>query len=277
MILIIIILVIILIVIIGIICKCIYNENFTENKTKVIICGCARDCAEFLPKTLNNIYELSKDKEVFYIFYENDSKDNTLKLLQNFVSDKNGIVISENINISRRTVRLAYCRNKILNYIFDNNLDKTYDYYINMDLDNVNSELDVNSVNKCLSESNYWDIASINQFSDNYYDLWALRTKRKNNNCWYNDNCWYWKLKNWLPVNIISKDLNYLEVLSAFGGLTIYKTYLIQNSYYSGEDINNPDVDDCEHVNFHSSIFKNFPNTRFYIIPYMLNIGYGAN
>ena len=46
-------------------------------------------------------------------------------------------------------------------------------------MDDVNIGLDINSVNKCLSEHHKWDIASINQ-SNNYYDLWALRTVAKN-------------------------------------------------------------------------------------------------
>lgn len=250
------------------------NENIKKN---VIIAGCARDCSKYLPKVLNKIKELSKNKNVYYIFYENNSKDNTLELLQNFVNNKkNAIVITENLNIKRRTPRIAHCRNQILKHIFNNDLDKKYQYFINLDLDNVNENLDIKSVNRCLNESNLWDIASINQ-KNYYYDLWALRTKHKNNNCWNWDIC-FKTLDKWFP-NIeklkkkkkINTNLQYIPVLSAFGGLTIYKTYLLRNNWYSGEDKNKSSADDCEHVNFHIDILNKYPKTKFYIIPYMTN------
>ena len=62
-----------------------------------------------------------------------------------------------------------------------------------------------------------------------------------------------------------------LKLSSTFGGLNIYKTELLRNSWYYGEDKRNKKVDDCEHVNFHESILNKHPNTRFYIIPYMTN------
>ena len=143
-----------------------------------------------------------------------------------------------------------------------------------MDLDDVNKNLDVNSVNRCLSESNNWDIASVNQ-NRYYYDLWALRTEKKNNNCWYKERCTNNRLDRWFnkfkKTNRIKINLPYIPVLSAFGGFTIYKTNLLNDSIYSGEDKINPIIDDCEHVNFHESIFNNYPKTRFFIIPYMTN------
>ena len=146
-----------------------------------------------------------------------------------------------------------------------------------MDLDNVNVNLDIDSVNRCLNESNRWDIASINQ-NKKYYDLWALRTYNKENNCWNKDNClshkinkWFWNIPELKNLKSIPTDSDYVPVTSAFGGFTIYKTNLLKNSWYSGEDKTNPNVDDCEHVNFHESILNNFPKTKFYIIPYMTN------
>ena len=273
--------ILIIILLISLIClllfNCFKNETLNDKNPKLLICGCARNFEKKnISKVLNNLNKLAKKKDVFYIFYENDSKDKTLKILQDFINKNDGIVISEkDINIKRRTPRIAYCRNKILDYIYQNNLNKVYDFYINVDLDDVNKKIDINSVNRCLSESNKWDIASINQHHY-YYDLWALRTINKNNNCSLNNNChskinkWFPKLKN--ESKISSKE-DYLPVLSAFGGFTIYKTYLLSNCYYSGESYENKEKDDCEHVNFHKCILKKNPNTRFYIIPYMKNYG----
>ena len=256
------------------------NKNiYNRTNFNVIIGGCARDCEKNLPKVLEKIKKLSNNKNVYYIFYENDSKDNTLKLLNDFVNNNNvkGKIITEKLNIKRRTPRIAHCRNQILKHIFENDLHKKYNFFINMDLDDVNIDLNIESVNRCLQDFNNWDIASINQ-KKKYYDLWALRTEHKNNNCWRNEICTTNKLKKWFPYLNLNKriplDFKYISVKSAFGGLTIYKTHLLKNSYYTGEDINNKSIDDCEHVNFHKKIFENFPNTRFYIIPYMTNNGH---
>ena len=249
---------------------------------KIIIAGCAQNCSKYLPKILKTLDKLSKNKKVYYIFYENNSKDNTLNILENFVKYRNGLVISEKLNLknfSRRTPRIAYCRNKIMKHIYDNNLHLTYKYYINLDLDDVNQYINADSVNKCLSESNKWDIASVNQ-KGYYYDLWALRTNFQNNNCWSKDECPKHTLSEWFPnikelekSNKIPRHLNYIPVLSAFGGFTIYKTYLLskdgQHSWYSGYTNNDYSTDDCEHVNFHKSLLNKYPGTRFFIIPYM--------
>lgn len=268
----------ILIIIVLIFCM---KDSFENDELQsLIIAGCARDCELYLPQVLDNIEQLANNKNVYFIFYENDSIDNTNKLLQDFINKHNGILISEKLNIKRRTPRIAHCRNKILEHIKNNKLYKKYKYFINMDLDNVNVNLNIETVNRCLNESNMWDIASINQ-SHKYYDLWALRTYTKDNNCWNNDLCEFNKLNKWFK-NIptikhnkkeykININEEYVPVLSAFGGFTIYKTYLLKNSWYSGEDKIDPEIDDCEHVNFHESIFHNFPKTRFYIIPYMIN------
>ena len=283
-------LILVCLIIILLVHKCFCKDSFkNQSEQSLIIVGCARGCGKYLPKVLNKIKELAKNKKVYFIFYENDSKDNTNQILQNFVNEINNKnnnnykarLITEKLNIKRRTPRIAHCRNQILKYIMNNNLINQYDFYINMDLDNINVNLNVDSVNRCLNESNNWDIASISQ-SKYYYDLWALRTHKKNYNCTYIDaarvnrfgrgcrknlNKWFDNING----NKINKNINYIPVLSAFGGFTIYKTYLINNSWYSGEDKNNSNVDDCEHVNFHSSILNNFPNTKFFIIPYMTN------
>lgn len=276
-------------IIFSIVCFC--KDSFeNESEPSLIIGGCARDCGRYLPEVLNKIKELSNNKKVYFIFYENDSRDNTNLILQNFVNEVNenkgsngsneshkAHLITEKLNIKRRTPRIAHCRNQILKHIMNNDLHKKYRYFMNMDLDNVNVNLNVESVNRCLNESNKWDIASINQ-NKKYYDLWALRTNDKKNNCWHNDKCGLNKLYKWfidIPeiknLNRIPIEMDYIPVISAFGGLTIYKTNLLKNSWYSGEDKRDSSVDDCEHVNFHERILKNFPKTKFYIIPYMTN------
>lgn len=118
------------------------------------------------------------------------------------------------------------------------------------------------------------DIASINN-PKFYYDLWALRTVDKNNNCWNKDGCNKYTLKDWLPAHDLNKTtipVNYREnipVLSAFGGFTIYKTFLLKNSWYTGVD--NTNSEECEHCTFHAEILEKYPKARFVIVPSMTN------
>ena len=54
--------------------------NFKD--LKIVFAGCARDCADFLPKTLNNIrYYASLFNEHYTIIVENGSKDKTREIL----------------------------------------------------------------------------------------------------------------------------------------------------------------------------------------------------
>ena len=97
-------------------------EDFNEytDESSLIIAGCARDCGKYLPYVLKKIKKLANNKKVYFIFYENDSKDNTNKILQNFVNEINdennnnqkAHLITEKLNIKRRTPRIAYCKMK---------------------------------------------------------------------------------------------------------------------------------------------------------------------
>lgn len=148
-----------------------YKLSDTTTTSSVIIAGCVKNCEKYLHIILHKIHELSLGKKTYFIFYENNSTDNSLVLLQNFMINKNGILLSENISIPHklRTVNIAHGRNRILQHIRDNNLYDSYDYFINMDMDDVNLNLDINSVNKCLSESTFYTKYIIIDYNIFYY------------------------------------------------------------------------------------------------------------
>ena len=57
-----------------------------EINKKAIIAGCARNCGLYLPKVINNIIKISsKYERTSFFICENDSKDNTKKVLKNWV------------------------------------------------------------------------------------------------------------------------------------------------------------------------------------------------
>jgi hypothetical protein len=249
-----------------------------------IICGCAFNIEEYLDIIKIKIEDLRTlfDKTIV-IIYENDSTDNTLNILQNYSKHYNNIIIiTENgirNKITYRTHRLAYTRNKIIEYIFTNNLDSEYDYFINMDLDDVNINLDIKSVKKVLNDNSFlWDAVFANQ-TKNYYDYWALRTNKFDFNFWSihnkKNNIDGGKLYNYFDkikhIKIIPKDDKPKQVISAFGGFGIYKIQTIKNCKYDGNSyLKNDIIEDCEHVSFHKNMIKNGFD-KLYIVPYLLN------
>ena len=275
-----------------IIILCIILNNFNNklfekysNNVNMVICGCARDNGKYLPIILNKIEEITQLCNDYYIIiYENDSKDNTLELLKEFEKkhkNKCHIITETNINKKYpiRTHRLAYARNTILDYLYDNNLDKTHNCYLNMDLDDVNVNLDVNSIKRVFNSDLNWDVVSANQ-KKKYYDYWALRTEKYNKNCWNNGLCIRNQyLYNWFDTKnkkTINSNEPPLKVLSAFGGLAIYKMDKIKNCRYNGVDNNNningwQSKQDCEHVQFHKEIREKNAGDKQYIIPDLLN------
>ena len=256
----------------------IYDENLKNNikNYNVIISGCCINVEAYIKKNIDIIDNIGeKFKNYIVIIYENDSIDNTRKiLLKNY--KKNYYYIFENDisdKIKSRIARIAYCRNKILDKI--KTLSFNYDYLIMMDLDNVTTDKIVNTFDTCFCyDVNKWAGMFANQ-SDYYYDIFALRVKNFIEfNCWneyhtyikYTDielnyenrsnifNNYIGKYKTYIPPNKL------INVLSAFGGFGIYNKKYIENINYSIEN------EECEHVFFNKNIIKNggklFINTR---------------
>lgn len=259
-------------------------ESFSNSGYKMVIGGCARNCGGFLPKILKKIKEITKlcsDYQI--IIYENDSTDNTLKLLNNFKNNNQNVTIITEKNISekipKRTHRIAYARNKIIEEIYKQNFDQKYDYFMNLDLDDININMDINSIKKFLNSDLDWDVGTAN--NKRYYDYWALRTPKSNINCWNNGPCTNNKidLGQWFDSfsgSKIDKNNKPIKVLSAFGGLGIYKIKSIKNCKYDGVE-RNPSKkgtfkdEECEHVTFHECM-RNNGNDQIYIIPYLNNV-----
>ena len=257
------------------------RKKINTKENKVIICGCARDVEKYLPKILLKIDDITKLFNNYHIIiYENDSKDNTQQILLDYKKkhkNKCHIIIEKKVDnkYHLRTHRLAHARNTILDYIFNNELDKSFNYYLNMDLDDVNLNLDINSIKRILNDKLEWDVVSANQLN-RYYDYWALRTNKYNENCWNNGLCSKKKmtLDNWFNIknkNKINRDNPPLKVLSAFGGFAIYKMDKIKNCRYDGIYNSDNAKEDCEHVIFHKEIREINGGDKQYIIPYLIN------
>jgi len=235
----------------------------------IVLCGCAKNIEKYIYKSLDKLKEIQKlFKESYIIIYENNSTDNTLKILKDFeMNNDNVLIITENKYNHYRTIRLARGRNILLKHIFKINPD----YFLMLDLDDV--VLNINIIEKlkyCFESKIDWSVLSI--YSKNYYDHWALRTYEDSNNMFEKNIIGIRKYSDVSTINhqLINKMNNneYLKVISSFNGVCLYKTQYCKNCCYDGYNTESKfifDIEDCEHVKFHTDIIKK-NNGNIYII-----------
>ena len=213
------------------------------------------------------------------LVYENDSEDDTLSSLQSWAAGRaNVTVLSETnvlVNVSRReggsakAARIAHCRNRLLAEAQATGAA----YVVVADLD-LTAGATAASLASCLEMAAPWAMCGANQ-PGLYYDLWALRTfdAWMPGDCWRcADRCGAESCADGRYVHIAA-DAKPLEVLSAFGGVGVYKTRFLDGCDYgylsptAGEGA-------CEHVGLHDCMRRR-NGARLWIAPAMLG-GYSA-
>ena len=103
-----------------------------------IICGLMKNNSKYIKIFKNRIkklYNLKNLKLLKIVIYENDSTDNTLKKLKKWKNNDLIIISEKNINKKGRIKTISYGRNKLLEYIKNNNLKP--DYLIMIDTDDI--------------------------------------------------------------------------------------------------------------------------------------------
>tara|TARA_B100001758_G_C18400652_1_gene608766 strand:- start:1104 stop:1925 length:822 start_codon:yes stop_codon:yes gene_type:complete len=251
-----------------------------------LICGCVKNCEQYLNNVFKNIEQIQKLFEKSRIIISFDiSNDFTLKRLielkKYFDID---IIINKDALTNSRTVNIERARNKILNKIYNEYSD--YTYFIMIDMDDVSSKpINVNVLQEVFREDkiNIWDGLFFN--NANYYDFWALNFKDFQYSCWHSSN-----VKR--LINLMNKEFKqesegkeFIECQSAFGGFGIYKinrfincnyrslidltlfnTQSIKNVYekYGIQYIFNPNIYDCEHRYFNLNAIRQ-NNVRLFI------------
>lgn len=161
------------------------------SNSSVIICGLARDIDYVLPKNLEYLEEISKlFGNVHYIFYENDSRDHTLEILQDFCkAHPNSTLISEKLNLNPakasvtdkskiRVMKMAYFRNKLVSRIREM---PNYDFVMMYDLD-MRGKPEISGIVSSFSNIDWDMICAYGLYKyayDNYrihmYDTFAYR------------------------------------------------------------------------------------------------------
>ena len=271
----------------------------------VIFAGCARDCSEFLPKSLDNIKHYSSlFRQSYSIVIENGSSDSTKEILKENQSKNDIYLFCDEFNkISNRTQRLESARNLIIKTIKQNENIANCDLFILMDLDDIgtyriNDDDILNAISFLFSEKNIAGVFS-NQLGG-YYDMWSLRDKKycdvdiwvevfkflmKNKN--YSEQITRKHLEDAKKIILdkytlsFNRDHSPIQVKSAFGGFGIYKmkSVLENSEKYKGSQILNLISKDnknatmkyqkCEHVNFNEGLVSK--GNKLYVLPYLIN------
>lgn len=205
----------------------------------VLICGVLKDTESLLSNNLELAIETGKLFNKYkIIIYENNSKDNTKTILNNYKSNSNFLIFSEDIPYDTikynsriwsykeitgsdhpcRIEQICKARNRIVDEINKEEYNE-YEYVIWIDLDSNGWSLE--GILDSFEKKDKWDVIYANGINQqrNYYDLYALRTKsRLFGPESLGENFW-----NKLGEERYEETMDLIPVYSAFGGLGIYK------------------------------------------------------
>lgn len=253
-------------------------------KTKnVLVAGTARNCAKHIKADILRIQSALQDfNQVHWLVIESDSKDNTLAKMNELTADIDCFRFISLGKLSKeyplRTERIAFCRNTYLKELIENPTYQEIDFIMIVDLDGVNQLISRQAISSCFVRDD-WDVCTANQEGP-YFDIWALRHKQ-----WSPNDCWRQKAffkqyglsdrkANFAAVFakmlIIPKNTNWIEVDSAFGGLSIYRRRAMKTAKYIGKREDGTKI--CEHVTLHQQIKAN--GFKIFLNPALINAGY---
>jgi len=250
---------------------------------RFLVVGLTRNSSLTIKNDISKISSaLSKFENLNWLIIESDSDDKTEKVLEELKSTKKNFrsislgALSKKIPL--RTARIAFCRNKYLEEIKNNNQYKEIEYVIVADLDGINNLITEKGFISCWLEGN-WDVCTANQKGP-YYDIYALRHP-----FWSPNDCMQ-VYKFFIDHNLsaeqsreiairskmikVNEKSDWIEVESAFGGLAIYRKDAIKDAHYVG--IDNSGAEICEHVTFHKMLREN--GKRIFINPRFINAAY---
>lgn len=210
------------------------NKNIT-------VLSCIKNCSPHVEESLHHIKEFQNlFSKVNLILAQNDSSDDTVEKINRYSS---GIDLSLynfdglDKKYSLRTQRLAFLRNFLIKKA------QNSDYIVIVDFDSVLKNFNAEGLINCFDRDlDQWDVLGAN-CNNRYYDLWALRTKTFNYNCWdlinhkrqegVSDEITIPRIisKNQIKID---KNVGLIPVYSCFGGMAVYKTSITKDCSYYG-------------------------------------------
>ena len=235
-------------------------------QAEILIAGPARNNADTLATEVGTLLSsVAGFKKSYCLVVESDSTDTTLDYLERL---QQSLPSFDYISLGhlakkmpKRTERLAFARNRIIEEVRNNPKYAAVDYVVMADLDGINRSITREKIEACWQLTTPWDVITAIQ-SERYYDIWALRHPD-----WNPTDCFTQRSRLEL---IIGKDaannlavkakqvalpaIGMIEVDSAFGGLGIYKRdALLAGRYIGLDDAGN---EACEHISLHTDLRK---------------------
>lgn len=244
-----------------------------------IICGCIKNCEQYIEKVFENIVKIQKLFGKTKIIMSFDiSSDLSLKKLCELKNKFDiEIIINKDPVTKERTVNIERARNKMIDLIYEKY--SNFDYFIMIDMDDVSAKpIYIESLVHGLSKKEEWDALFFN--NQNYYDFWALCMDDFQYSLWHSSNPKFLinEMNRVLKNKFNKININeFLTCNSAFGGFGIYKiARFINCRYRSKVDISlfnpqnirniytkyniryaiNNNIYDCEHRYFHLNAIK---------------------
>ena len=228
--------------------------------TKISIFSLWRDSEDYIRRTLKQLEDLETEYpeiEFSYFFYENDSIDNTVQILSEWLKSRKGKMLSENISFPKegsvmtasRMKKMAYYRNRMIelgrfiksdySIVFDS--DVIFDKKI---IKQFLSKIDNETIMYTPYISQNIKCKLCNCGTDSYYDIAALYDQ-------YNHRGLIWSCNPF--VNVFDRQ-NFatnkpVEVNSAFGGFAFIKSFPLNFCNWRS-------TGDIEHVLFCEEIKK---------------------
>jgi hypothetical protein len=254
-------------------CNFIKGETFTEkkidiSKKKILVLTLIKNCAENNTfQVIQNFFqELSgKFHSVYFAALTNNNTDNSSELLSMWQKNNPNIFIIEHHNETINTIQNNSCGNRInklaeyRSILLDQSIKyfkDDIDYIIVFDSDVIFDTKKITiSIIESLSINTTWSAISANNCFDKsniHYDVLALRLKDQPidiSQIYPHFTTFYGKNHKWNNQSYILN--NFVEVKSAFGGLTIYDAKEISKLCKKNCEMYNmesfPDCT-CEHI-----------------------------
>ena len=252
----------------------------------VLLVGLARNCASTIHAEIETITRsFAGFRDVSWLIIESDSSDNSVEILGDIDDSANlkfkALGALQN-TMSKRTERIAHCRNAYVQEINTNPDYANINYVAVVDMDGVNKDLTRAAVENCWGNGLDWDACFANQ-PEAYYDVWALRHP-----LWSPNDCWqyYAFLRDcglegdeslvaavYSRMHSIGISIPPIQVDSAFGGLGIYRKEMFEACVYEGLDASGNEV--CEHVSAHERMVEQ--GAKLYVMPSLVNGGWNEH
>ena len=218
---------------------------------KISVLSMFRDSESYIENALRQLDSLERETLGFsfeYFFYENDSEDNTVAILNEWLSSKEGFLISEQLgrpkfsqsSAAERQIIMTDYRTRLLSKCKP--LSSSYSFLLDSDVSYgpniINEYLDFLTEDVSMVTPNITQNIKCKMFDpskDSYYDSWALLDSNGNQGMTWAHNPFYLKedRENWennIPVS----------VQSAFGGCPLIKTDVLNKIHWATEG-------GCEH------------------------------